>query len=598
MPASLGEYALIGDCETAALVAKNGSVDWLCLPRFDSPACFAALLGSPQNGHWQLAPKSKFRASRCYRPDTMILETRFRTAHGTVSVTDFMPSPRRSSRPAVVRILRGERGTVPIRMSLAIRFDYGRTIPWVRQEGKLVTGGVGPDRLTLHASVPLAADELCSTAEFSVRTGQQISLVLQYENAFRRQASPPEANLLLKQTEMWWRKWISRCRYKGPWAGAVRRSLITLKTLTYAPTGGPVAAPTTSLPEVPRGQENWDYRFCWVRDTTFTLLAFTHAGFRSEARRLKDWLIRAAGNRPQQLQVMYRPDGERIWHEWQVPWLSGFSGATPVRVGNAARQQLQLDIYGELVDALYQAGAVVARKASDFELQRAIVGYVEENWRLPDHGIWEFRRRNLHFTHSKAMAWVAFDRTIKTAERFGLSGPIDHWKSIRTQIHREVCRHGFNTRLGSFVQSYGSHQVDASLLLLPLVGFLPVSDPRIIGTVKRIEQRLLRGGLVMRCESPQQKGHAPQQSTSEGAFLPCSLWLVDCYELAGRRAEARRLLKRILRIRNEVGLLSEEYSVEKRKLVGNFPQALSHVALVNAIINFHTARVRLVSGRE
>ena len=581
-PAAIGDYALIGDCETAALVAKDGSIDWLCLPRFDSPACFAALLGTPENGRWQLKPKAKARTRRRYRPHSLVLETDFQTSEGRVTVTDFMPL--RETHPRVIRMVQGRSGRVRMEMDLAIRFDYGLTIPWVTRNDEELWAIAGPHRLILRASVPVHGKALHTASEFTVKAGETVEFELRYGDSFRAvQTRRAGVDASLRKTEKYWSRWAARCKYKGRWSDAVERSLITLKALTYAPTGGIVAAPTTSLPEKPRGSLNWDYRFCWLRDATFTLLALIHAGYHEEARRWQAWLVRSAAGSADQLQIMYGVAGERLLREWEVPWLPGYRKSAPVRVGNAASEQLQLDVYGELADVLHQSRVAAKVGAKDFDLQFALLDHLQKIWRQPDHGIWEVRGKKLHFTHSKVMAWVAFDRTIQGAERFGIKAPLDKWRTIRREIHEQVCRMGFNSRLGSFVQSYGSTKIDASLLLLPLVGFLPAKDPRIVGTVRAIEKGLMRGGFVLRYKGPRGRG-----GPAEGAFLPCTFWLADYYELAGRHNAAERLVKRLLNIRNDLGLISEEYQVARKELVGNFPQALSHVALVNTVINLYT----------
>lgn len=582
MPSAIADYALIGDCETAALVDRNGSIDWLCVPRFDSPACFAALLGSPENGQWRISPAGKYRVSRRYRPHTLILETEFRTRTGRATLIDFMPM--RVAAPRIIRILRGDAGTVELNMDLAIRFDYGLTVPWVMQSRGELFAVAGPHRLTLRSSVAVRGRGLRSVSEFTVKAGQSVSFSLVYGDSFkpvRHRVSPGQA---LKKTEQNWRKWSACGCYHGRYAEAVERSLITLKALIYGPTGGIVAAPTTSLPEKPGGRWNWDYRYCWLRDATFTLLGFIHAGFQGEARKWKNWLIHAAAGNPDQMQIMYGVTGEKLLREWTVPWLSGYQNSKPVRVGNEASEQLQLDVYGELADALYQVRSSASMKGIDFHLQVALLRHLGKIWRHPDNGIWEIRGKKQHYTHSKVMAWVAFDRMIRNCERDGIDAPIDMWRRVRQEIHDDVCRNGFDPKLNSFVRCYGSKEMDASLLLLALVGFLPHTDSRIAGTVARIEKRLLRNGFVMRYEGAMGKG----SGNAEGAFLPCSLWLADNYELAGRHRDAYRLLNSLLKVRNDVGLLAEEYHIQRKQLVGNFPQAWSHVALVNSVLNLHT----------
>ena len=591
------DYAMIGDCETAALVSRDGSIDWLCLPRFDSPACFAALLGTPENGCWRLSSKEPARTRRRYRPNTLTLETEFRTKTGTATLIDFMPL--RESHPKICRSVRGDRGSVQFEMDLAIRFDFGLTVPWVfRGPQDALHAIAGPNRLILNSSVPVAGKGLRTQAEFTVLAGKSEQFELRYSESFHPiENRKSDLSRSMKSSEQSWQKWISQCTYKGPFEELLRRSLITLKALTYAPTAGMVAAPTTSLPEQRGGQWNWDYRYCWLRDATFALLGFLHAGFHEEARRWKDWLTRSVAGSADQLQIMYGVEGDRLLREWTVPWLRGYQGASPVRVGNAASEQLQIDVFGELGDVLFQSGDSSSRDGSDFDLQVSLLEHLRRIWREPDHGIWETRGRPRHFTYSKVMAWVAFDRAIRGAERSGTKAPLVEWRVVRDEIHQDVCRHGFNSRMGSFAQSYGSHQVDASLVLLPLLGFLPPLDPRIVGTVREIEKRLIRDGFVMRYR-PAQHGHASRPH--EGAFLPCSFWLADYYELAGRRRDAKRLLSRLVKIANDVGLLSEEYDASRRRLMGNFPQALTHVALVNTIINQHTRHgpVHQRSGRE
>ena len=583
MPSAIEDYGLIGDCETAALVSREGSIDWLCLPRFDSPACFAALLGSPENGRWLLAPRARATVTRRYRPHTLVLETKFKTAHGQVTVIDFMPV--RETTPRIIRIIRGDRGTVQMRMELVLRFDYGLTVPWVtRNSNGSLLAIAGPHRVTLRTSVPVRGQDLRTVAEFSIKAGQTEYVELEYANSFGRVYRTATPKSWLTKTEKVWRKWCSAGRYRGPYADALERSLITLKALVFGPTGGMVAAPTTSLPERIGGPLNWDYRYCWLRDATFTLLGFLHAGYREEARRWKNWLVHVSAGYPDQLQVLYGVAGERLLQESEVAWLSGFRRSRPVRIGNAARQQLQLDIYGELADSLFQNKT---RAGLNLDLQFALLERLQKIWREPDNGIWEIRGKQRHFTHSKVMAWVAFDRTIRQAERFRIKAPLKQWRAVRERIHEQVCRFGFNRDLGSFVQHYGTKEVDASLLLLPLVGFLPPCDPRIVGTVRVIEQQLMRDGFVLRYRT---RTKGTLMKLGEGAFLPCSFWLADYYKLAGRHQDAENVLKRLLAIRNDLGLLAEEYDVRSRQMIGNFPQALSHVALVNTIINLYSRR--------
>jgi GH15 family glucan-1,4-alpha-glucosidase len=589
MPSRIEDYALIGDCETAALVARDGSIDWLCWPRFDSGACFAALLGSPENGRWLIAPADPNpRITRRYRHGTLILETEFETDEGGVTVVDFMPLG--SVAQDLVRLVIGRHGRVAMRAELVVRFDYGSVVPWVTrlEDGSGVRAVAGPDMVVLRTPVPLCGEKLSTVAAFTVGAGDNMPFVLTYGPSHVPAPAPLDPQAALDETEAFWRAWSARCRYKGPWMEAVHRSHITLKALTYAPTGGIVAAPTTSLPERIGGSRNWDYRYCWLRDATFTLLSLMETGYRDEAKAWSDWLLRAVAGSPSQIQVMYGLAGERRLTESEVPWLSGYQGSRPVRVGNAAQSQLQLDVYGEVMDALHQArrGGLITTEAS-WALQRAIVEHLETVWHEPDEGIWEVRDGRRQFTHSKVMAWVALDRAIRSAEEFGLEGPLDRWRSVRQRIHQEVCRKGYDHDLGSFVQSYGSHQLDASLLLLPLVGFLPATDPRVRGTVSAIEQRLLIDGtFVLRYDTQKAADGLPP---GEGAFLACSFWLADNLILLGRHEDARRLFERLLALRNDVGLLAEEYDPVARRQVGNFPQAFSHIALVNTARNLTQA---------
>jgi GH15 family glucan-1,4-alpha-glucosidase len=540
MASRIEDYALIGDCETAALVGADGSIDWLCWPRFDSGACFAALLGEPECGYWRVAPAAAAgapRITRRYRDDTMILETEFETDDGAVTLVDFMPP--RDTISDVIRMVVGRRGSVAMRMELVLRLDYGSIVPWVsRLSDGTLRAIAGPDMLILRTAVPLRGEGLTTVSEFTVAAGETVSFALTYSPSHL--ALPPATNpqAALRRTEAQWREWTARCTYQGEWRGAVVRSLLTLKALTYRPTGGIVAAPTTSLPEHIGGVRNWDYRFCWLRDATLTLLAFMDAGYYDEAAAWRDWLLRAAAGSPKQLQIMYGLSGERRLTEWEVPWLTGYEGSRPVRIGNGAHNQLQLDVYGEVLDALYQArvGALPASREA-WALQRALTDHLETIWQQPDEGIWEVRGERQHFTFSKVMAWVAIDRSVKSAERFGLDGPLDHWRKLRQRIHDQVCQLGYDADVGAFVQAYGSKLLDSSLLLIPLVGFLPPSDPRVRGTVDAIEKRLVRDGFVYRYDSAATDDGLPP---GEGAFLACSFWLVDNLVLQGRREDARR----------------------------------------------------------
>jgi GH15 family glucan-1,4-alpha-glucosidase len=595
MSSRIEDYALIGDCQTAALVARDGSIDWLCFPRFDSGACFAALLGRPEHGRWQVAPVDlPVRTERRYAGDTLVLETVFTTEQGEVALVDCMPP--RSREPNLVRIVIGRHGTVKMRMHLAIRFDYGSVVPWVRRTDRGIRAIAGPDQVELQTSVDLRGEGLTTVADFTVVEGQRVPFVLQWQPSQEEPHDPVDAEQACRDTGAWWRAWSARCRYDGPYRSVVRRSLITLKALTYAPTGGIVAAATTSLPEQLGGMRNWDYRLCWLRDATFTLDALMNAGFEEEAIAWRSWLLRAVAGDPSQINIVYGLAGERRLPEIELPWLPGYEGSSPVRVGNAAYQQLQLDIFGEVMDALHSSRVhALNGDESAWPLQRHLVEHLEQIWRDSDEGIWEVRGPRRHFTQSKVMAWVAVDRMVKDAERFKLAGPTGHWRHLRAEIHADVCRHGFNRALNSFVQYYGARETDASLLMLPLVGFLPPHDPRIRGTVERIEQTLAHDGLVHRYRSREAiDGLTP----CEGAFLPCSFWLADNYQLLGRHAEAEALFERLLGLTNDVGLLSEEYDPVHQRLLGNFPQAFSHVALINTAMNLAPHGATPASHRE
>jgi GH15 family glucan-1,4-alpha-glucosidase len=578
------DYALVGDCETAALVGRDGSIDWLCWPRFDSGACFAALLGGPDHGRWLIAPNDpEARATWRYVAGTLILVTTFETAGGVVELVDFMPP--RDGVADLVRLVRGISGHVDLRTEFVLRFDYGCIVPWVERlhEGGGIRAVAGPEMAVLRTPVPLHGRDFTTVGAFTVAAGETVPFVLSYGPSHQAPPGKTDPEGALRDTEAFWRGWSDRCAPAGRWTEAVKRSLVVLKGLTYAPTGGIVAAPTTSLPEHAGGVRNWDYRYCWLRDATFTLLALGSAGYYDEARDWRDWLVRAVAGRPDQLQIMYGLGGERRLTEWEVPWLPGFEGARPVRVGNAAATQLQLDVYGEVADAMFQARLHGLPPAERWTaIGRALLAHLETVWREPDEGIWEVRGPRQHFTHSKVMAWVAFDRAVKSVEQLGLAGPIDRWRALRDEIHADVCRNGFDGELGSFVQAYGSKTLDASLLLLPIVGFLPPSDPRIRGTVCAIERRLVVDGLVFRYDTGETEDGLPP---GEGAFLACSFWLVDNLILQGRAAEARAMYERLLALRNDVGLLAEEYDSRAKRQMGNFPQAFSHVALVNTAYN-------------
>ncbi len=582
MASRIEDYALIGDCQTAALVARDGSIDWLCLPRFDSAACFGALLGTSQNGRWLLAPADAgCRVRRRYRDDTLVLETDYESAGGAVTVIDCMPL--RGTEPDLVRLVVGTRGRVRMRMRLVIRFDYGLTVPWVRRTADGIRAVAGPDSLLLRTPVALAGENLTTVATFEVGAGERVPFVLTWHPSHEEPPRPIDPEEAVDATTRWWRDWAATCDADGRWRDAVVRSLITLKALTFAPTGGIVAAPTTSLPERLGGVRNWDYRYCWLRDATFTLYALLISGYREEACAWREWLLRAVAGSPADLQIMYGIAGERRLPELELGWLSGYEGATPVRIGNAASRQLQWDVYGEVLDTMYQCRRHGLREeASDWALERSLLDYLESSWDQPDEGIWEVRGPRQEFTHSRMMVWVAVDRAVKSTERFGLQGPVDRWRALRATIHDQVCTKGFDPGLNAFVQAYGSRLLDASLLMMPLVGFLPASDPRIRGTLAAIERHLLQDGFVARYSTSETVDGLPP---GEGAFLPCTFWLADNLALVGRRAEAEALFERLLALRNDVGLLSEEYDVTARRLIGNFPQAFSHVGLVNTAHN-------------
>ncbi len=573
------DYALIGDCETAALVSKNGSIDWLCWPNFSSPAWFAGLLGKPQNGRWLLAPKNRFRVRRQYRAHTLILETTFITRSGTVLVTDFMPI--RGKHSDVVRLVRGVEGRVTMTMELALRADYGRTIPWLQHRYKhdySATAGPGTAYLRTPAKIELKDGNML--AEFEVKKGQTIPFALTYSSSVDNIPERINPRLALEQTKRFWTKWTARNTYKGKWQREVERSLITLKALTYRPTGGIIAAPTTSLPEQIGGALNWDYRYCWLRDATFTLLAFLNAGYTHEAMAWQKWLLRTVGGDASQVQIMYGLSGERQIAEFAIPWLRGYRDSLPVRVGNAAATQFQLDIFGEVGDVLFQARqGGIQGDIRDLEVQYKLVEYLQTVWRKPDQGIWEERGKPQQFVYSNVMAWVAIDRAIRSAEqgsaKVAEEYPVEQWRTVRQQIHDEVCRQGFDRKRNTFVVHYGSKKVDASLLLLPLLGFLPGTDSRILGTIRAIEKELTTGGFLKRNRPPKKSAH-------QGAFLACSFWLVQTLAAAGRHKDAEKLFRKLITLENDVGLLSEEYDTRRGELTGNFPQALSHIALVNA----------------
>jgi GH15 family glucan-1,4-alpha-glucosidase len=582
------DYALVGDLSTAALIGRGGAIDWFCPPRFDAAACFAALLGDGGNGTWRLAPEAEHRTRRRYLPDTLVLETVHETAEGAVEVIDFMPYSGTEDATDLVRLVRGRAGRVEMATEIVLRFDYGSIVPWVRhgEDGLHAIGG--PDAVVIRTPVPLEGANFRTRGRFAVEAGQTVPFVLTCfpSHLAEPPAIDPEARLA--ESVAWWRDWAGRCSYQGPWRDEVVRSLITLKALTHAATGAIVAAPTTSLPEEIGGERNWDYRFCWLRDATFTLLALQKSGYRDEALCWRRWLLRAVAGSPEQMQPLYGIGGERRLPELDLPWLRGYADSRPVRIGNLARTQLQLDVLGEVMDLLHVARTHHLDPLDDaWRLQRKLVEYLEQTWSEPDHGIWEMRGPQRHFTHSKVMAWVAFDRAAKAVTRFGLPGPADRWRALADRIHAEVCREGFDAGLNSFVQYYGGRTLDGALLMLPLVGFLPPDDPRIAGTVAAIEERLCVDGLVRRYVPDEGIDGLPG---GEGVFLACSFWLVDNLALMGRHAEARALFERLLGFCNDLGLIAEEYDPAARRQLGNFPQAFSHIALVNSAHNLGTAR--------
>ena len=582
MASRIEDYAIIGDLHTAALVARDGSLDWLCLPRFDSPACFAALLGTPDHGRWLIAPAIPVQSvTRRYRENTLVLETEFVTAQGRVRLIDFMPP--RDSRANVFRIVEGVEGEVPMRMELVIRFDYGSIVPWVRHIEGGIRAVAGPDTVYCRASVPLRGENLHTVAQFKVRPGERETFEFTYVQTNVSEPSPALAKESLQATEKFWTDWASQCKYEGRWRDAVLRSFITLKALTYEPTGAVVAAPTTSLPEWIGSVRNWDYRFCWLRDATFTLYALMVGGYADEAIAWREWLVNAAAGEPSQLQIMYGIAGERRLTELALQWLPGYENSAPVRIGNAAYQQHQLDVYGEIMDALHLAMQIgVPADENSWRVQQAMMRFLESDWEKPDEGIWEIRGPRQNFTHSKVMAWVAFDRAIKSVEQFGLEGPVDEWRKVRSRIRDQVLALGFNPRVNSFVQFYGSEEADASLLMLPLVGFIEPTDPRMIGTVKFVTDMLLHDGFLHRYVTRTGVDALPP---GEGTFLLCTFWLADNLALQGRHAEAEEIFERLLSLRNDVGLLSEQYDPVAKRLLGNFPQAFSHVGMINTARN-------------
>ena len=592
MAGRIEDYGLIGDLETAALVSRDGAVDWLCVPRFDSGAIFAALLGDSENGHWTIQPAGEFHSvRRQYRGDTLVLETELETDDGVVRLIDFMPP--RETNPDLVRIVEGVSGRVEMRMELALRFDYGSIVPWVRTiEGTLVAIA-GPDAVLLRTPIEHEGRNLRTHGSFSIAAGERVPFVLRWFPSNQSTPEPIDPEDALTKTLAFWEEWAARCTYDGTWHDAVHRSLLTLKALTFAPTGGIVAAPTTSLPEWVGGVRNWDYRYCWLRDATLTLLALIRAGYVDEAGAWRDWLLRAIAGSPDDLQIMYGVAGERRLTELELPWLAGYEGSQPVRIGNGASNQLQLDVYGEVVDALYQARRQGLAPSDDaWRLTGRIFDWLESSWRQPDEGIWEVRGPRRHFTHSKVMAWVAFDRAVKTIERFGRDGPLDRWKAARKAIEDEVLREGYNVERGAFTQYFGSDRLDASCLLIPLVGFLPATDERVVGTVRAIEAELVRGGFVERYRADEKNEDVDGLPPGEGVFLPCSFWLAAVLHQQGRRDDAVELYERLLGLRNDLGLISEEYDPERGRLVGNFPQAFTHIGIVETAFTLSNPSAR------
>jgi GH15 family glucan-1,4-alpha-glucosidase len=586
MPERIEDYALIGDLQTAALVGRSGSVDWLPVPKFDSSSCFGALLGGSEHGRWIVAPAGGGPATdRRYRSDTLILESEWQTSSGRVRVIDFMPP--RETQPDIVRIVEGLDGSVDMRTELVVRLDYGLVVPWVQRLDDRTLRLLGaPDGLVLRTPIELRPEGMTHVAEFLVRKGDRVPFVLTWFPAHEQLPREVDAEQALEDTESFWLDWMGGCTYEGERPHAVRTSLVVLKALTYQPTGGIIAAPTTSLPERIGGERNWDYRYCWLRDATFTLYALMNAGFVEEAGAWRDWLLRAIGGDPAQAQILYAVGGQRRIMEYELDWLPGYAGSRPVRIGNAAHEQFQLDVYGEVMDALHQA-RVHGLEASDhaWSLQRNLMDFLEGAWDKPDEGIWEVRGPRRHFTHSKVLAWVAFDRAVQTVERLGLDGPVGRWRRIRGEIHEEVLREGFNVELNAFTQSYGSDELDASTLLIPILGFLPPDDPRVVGTIAAVQKHLTRDGFVERYRTDESANKVDGLSGREGVFLPCSFWLVDALVLMGRLDEAQALFDRLVAISNDLGLLAEEYDPGEKRLLGNYPQAFTHVGLVNSAYN-------------
>jgi GH15 family glucan-1,4-alpha-glucosidase len=580
------DYALIGDLQTAALVSKQGSIDWLCFPRFDSPACFAALLGTDDHGHWRIAPQDGDAvSSRHYRGDTLVLETEWSTATGSVRVIDFMPP--RDTAPDVVRIVEGISGSVDMRSALRLRFDYGHVVPWVRRTDGQIVAIAGPDAVSLRSDVHQYGRDLTTYADFRISANDRAWFVLTWHPSHTPVPRPTNALEALQPTETFWTEWIARSKTATEVSDEVTRSVLTLKALTYAPSGGIVAAPTTSLPEELGGARNWDYRFCWLRDATMTLSALLRAGYTDEAHAWRNWLLRAIAGSPSDLQIMYGVTGERRLTEFEAGWLPGFGGSAPVRIGNAAAQQLQIDVFGEVMDVLALARETqIGASDEAWQLQRGLMRRLEDVWDEPDEGIWEVRGERQHFTHSKVMAWVAFDRAARAVERFGLSGPAKEWRAKADEIHRAICEQAYDADRNTLTQAYGSKALDAAVLLIPQVGFLPADDPRVAGTVEAVQRELAADGIVRRYLTHQTDDGL---AGSEGSFLICSFWLADALAMIGRVGEARDLYDRLVALRNDVGLLAEEYDVASGRMLGNFPQAFSHLGLVNTAWHLTTA---------
>lgn len=587
MSKPIEDYGLIGNMISAALVGRDGSIDWLCLPRFDSAACFAALLGGPEHGRWLIAPEDpSVRVSRRYLPETAVIETRFETEGGAVTLTDFMPFTEDEDKVDIVRIVRGVGGQVRMAMELTLRFNYGQAVPWVRRRDYGLSAVAGPDAVELHTSIPLEGRDMKTLATFTVSEGQSVPFALSYHPSHKVPQFVPDRTESLDRTVSRWQDWSKHCRFESgneAWREAVVRSLITLKLLTFQPTGGIVAAPTTSLPEAIGGHRNWDYRYCWLRDSALTLYALLNAGYREEAGAWRQWLLRAVAGHPEQLRIMYGVAGERWLPENEVPWLPGYEGSLPVRIGNGAADQVQFDVYGQLLETLHTAReAGLSALDEAWRMQKVLLAHLATVWNRPDQGIWEVRGQPKHFTHSRLMCWLAFDRAVKSAEHFALDGPVEDWRAVRDAIHADICQRGYDARRNTFVQHYGGEALDAALLLIPQVGFLPLDDPRVAGTVAAVERELLRDGLVLRYATEDVDDGVGGE---EGAFLACSFWLADAHVLLGRAQDATRLFERLLSLRNDLGLLAEEYDYVRGRQVGNFPQGFSHIGLVNTAYN-------------